>query len=122
MNNLIISNELMSVVLGKEVKDVHETIDQPNMIVFNPKWYEGGMAYTNAINKYEMADRVKKWIYDNNFHIETRSDKISNYLYLSKIYEDSRGYSIDKSTTRQFDGNGDIIDLFCAGEWVIKNV
>lgn len=105
------SKELLSSVLGKEVKDIQHTIDVPNDIVFNNYSYSGPLRHTRAIDIHRVAHLCKEYIIRNNYslHISHDTDGLD---YRVIIYK--------RSVKEYFHENTESEAIFKAGEWILK--
>jgi len=105
----MISKELLSLVLGMQVKDVDVTYDHPNHVVFNHKNYKGKQRYTNAKNLECLGRLCKEWV-DKNTPTFIRSHRdITGYANVPLDFE-----------VKYFRADTELEAIIKATEWVAK--
>ncbi len=111
----MISKELLSEVLGKEVHDVRETsVDNMYVIIYDDCWY--------TFNIHELAHKCKEWAFHRGvsiYCIQYKIDKGEYCVYIYDIHEETEilDTGVDDMT---FTTESEAIIKAC--EWVLGRI
>lgn len=109
----IISEELLSEVLGEKVEHIYDESDKENCIDY--KLYYGGV---QSINVHELAHKCKDKAYNLGYYIFTCKQESCSYSAETHIFVNGIGYVFKHKSTSSV---GEYEAVFNEYRWILDN-